>query len=274
MSAGDLFTFARKGKYWNDLYERPASLFEHTMVQRRDRALRYICEHFGKDAKVLDLGCGAGVLSEKLLERGYTLTAADLSTDMLSLAARRLRRFPAGTFALQQADCLDLPFEDGQFDLVVCLGVFGYFDEVTRALGEIRRVLRPGGTFLMSVRNANQRYLINPVQLAKLPYRILRRLVAPRSPAAPRASGDDGFRIEIYDQPGRLIKGVTERGYDLAEFDGLGYGPLSFGSKKLPFEPISIWISDALDAAFRVTGLRRVSRWVADVSLYAFRRRV
>ena len=43
-----LFTRSRQADYWNDFYQKPASVFEHTMVQRRDYAHRYIVTHVSK----------------------------------------------------------------------------------------------------------------------------------------------------------------------------------------------------------------------------------
>lgn len=283
MTGSELFTLSRKGKYWNDLYERPSSFFDHTMVQRRDYATRYICSHCDRGSKVLDLGCGAAVLSEKLIENGLTVTAADGSQDMLSLARDRLRRFPGGAYGLLHADCMDLPFRDAEFDLVACLGVFGYFDGVSRALSEIRRVLRPGGTLIISVRNAHTKYLVDPFEVLKLPYRATRALGRhfmgrPRKSPSSTISADkanqlqDGFRIQIYENPLHLIRGVTRRGYSLTRFDGLGYGPVAFARKKLLSEQASIRLSNCLESVFRSTGFNKVSRWVADVSFYIFQR--
>ena len=283
-----LFTFSQRAHYWNELYEHPSSLFEHNMVLRRDYAKQYICTHFDKSSSILDLGCGAGVLSEKLIESSFTVTAVDDSQDMLDLSRERLKRFPAESCKLFHANCLSLPFDDGKFDLVVCLGVFGYFDEVTQALREIHRVLRPGGKLIISVRNAHTADIFDLFLLLKLPFRLMRalarrlsrRLQQPGSPrnasSAAQINGgiqiDDGFRIQIYQVPSRLIEGVTQRGYALTEFDGLGYGPLAFAERKLLSTHFSVKFSDFLNRIFRASGLNRFSRWFADVSFYVFRR--
>ena len=64
---------------------------------------------------------------------------------------------------------------------------------------------------------------------------------------------------------------VTHRGYSLVEFDGLGYGPVTFFGKELLPARLSIGLSDRLDRFFRRTGLQQRARWVADVSFYVFR---
>jgi len=273
-----LFTRPRKADYWNDFYQKPASLFEHTMVQRRDYAHRYIVTHVPKTDRILDLGCGAGVLTEALVASGYRVTAADLSHDMLELARKRLAGYLASSYRLVQANCLDLPFDNAEFDVVVSMGMFGYFDEVYKALREVRRVLRPGGTFIMSVRNPYNLYMAD---LGRLPFRALGKLGrALRSrtrrdsaelAARPGAAAEAPFRIAIHEDPSALIAGVTYRGYSLVEFDGLGYGPVTFFGKEFLPARLSIGLSDRLDRFFRRTGLQQRARWVADVSFYVFR---
>lgn len=279
----DLFTKQRKADYWDRLYSNPATLFEHWMVRRRDHAHQYIVRQFDTSARVLDLGCGAGVLSERLVESGFQVTCADASADMVELCRQRLARFAGSSHEVLQANCLALPFPDGSFDVVVTLGMFGYFDEVTQALREIRRVLRPGGTLILSVRNPNNQYLFDVAHLVRMPLRFiaaLRRKLAGRpvvepptrpSSAAPvQPIADDGFRIRMFQNPPPLIRGVTARGYRLAHFDGLGYGPPACAERSLLPQRAAIRFSDLFEALCRRTGLQRAARWVADVSFYVF----
>ena len=280
----DLFTASRKANYWNDFYRNPSNLFEHMMVQRRDYAHKYIRDHFDTSTRVLDLGCGAGVLSEKLVESGYRISCADASVDMVNLCRERLSRYAADTHTVVEANCLQLPFPDGSFDLVVSMGMFGYFDEVTQALREIHRVLRPGGTLMLSVRNPNNQYVFDLGKLVRMPFRLVgalyRKLTKKRpqgpsikpSSAPPKALSvpDDGFRIRMFQNPPPLIKGVRQRNYQLVHFDGLGYGPLAIMEKELLSPRASIRLSDFLGRFFRATGLQRGTRWIADVSFYVF----
>jgi SAM-dependent methyltransferase len=258
-----LFTRAERADYWNDLYEQPATLFDHTMIQRRDYTAAYVAEHFPVGTRILDLGCGAGVLSAHLLDRGYSVTCVDASQDMLDLAGQRLQSYSPDRYRLLQANIMNLPFERGEFDVVVCLGVFGYFDDVDRAFNEVRRVLKPGGTFFMSIRN---RYNLQLTDLGWLPVRAA-RLLAERFRRRP-------FRVRIHERPGVLIKGVCQRGFSLVRFDGLGYGPLRIFGKDLLKPKSAIRLSDGLDRFFRQAGLQRASRWGADVSFYVFRSQV
>ena len=94
-----------------------------------------------QNSKALDLCCGQGNVSEALLRRGCKVFGVDFSPAMLAFARRRA---PGATFI--EADAQKLPFEAFEFDFVVSnLGVCHVPDQ-TRALAEVRRVLRKGGS--------------------------------------------------------------------------------------------------------------------------------
>lgn len=109
----------------------------------------------GSATRVLDLGCGAGRHLVELEDIGYSATGLDLSMRMLQAAAQA-----AGAGGLVRADMRHLPFGAGSFDVVTSYFTsFGYFDrerEDLEVLREVRRVLVPGGTFLLDFMNAHQ----------------------------------------------------------------------------------------------------------------------
>jgi SAM-dependent methyltransferase len=91
--------------------------------------------------RVLDVGCGMGELAEQLGKEGIEVVAIDLSPRMVELARQR------GVDA-RVADVQQLPFADGEFDLVVAAWVLYHVPDLARALLEIARVLEPGGHLL------------------------------------------------------------------------------------------------------------------------------
>jgi SAM-dependent methyltransferase len=96
--------------------------------------------------KALDLCCGQGNVTEALIGRGCRVVGVDFSSSMLALARERVS---AARFV--EANAQQLPFDDGEFDLVVSnLGICHVPDQ-PRALSEVRRVLRPAGRFAMTV---------------------------------------------------------------------------------------------------------------------------
>jgi len=107
-----------------------------------------------KDAAILDLGCGIGFWCEYLASLGYQhIIGADLSSRSLELARSRLSASPQVQF--QQENAEQLTFADGQFDHVNCQGVIHHTPSTQRALDEIARVTKPGGTVSVSVYYSN-----------------------------------------------------------------------------------------------------------------------
>jgi SAM-dependent methyltransferase len=116
---------------YNALYERPA------LLDRVDDVA---------DLDVLDLGCGPGVTTAALVGRGARVTGLDGSAALLEHA----RGLSAAVFV--EHDLTDpLPFADSAFDVVVSGLVLHYLGDWAAVLGEVHRVLRPGGRFVASV---------------------------------------------------------------------------------------------------------------------------
>jgi ubiquinone/menaquinone biosynthesis C-methylase UbiE len=102
-----------------------------------------IIRDYGLDpgARVLDIGCGTGLASSDLAERGYEVTGIDQSPAMLSFAKSRV---PDGTFLEGSAE--SLPWTTATFDGATCAQAFHWFD-APRVRAEVVRVVRPGGPF-------------------------------------------------------------------------------------------------------------------------------
>jgi len=100
---------------------------------------------------VLEIAAGTGVVTRELAKRlapDVQITATDLNEPMLAQASAA---GTARTVEWRQADAMQLPFGDGMFDIVVCQFGAMFFPEKPAAFSEVRRVLRPGGTFLFNV---------------------------------------------------------------------------------------------------------------------------
>ena len=99
--------------------------------------------------RVLDLGCGRGERSVDLLRRGAVVDGIDISevyTDQAEAAARAAG-FDEGQYTFVAGDAHALPYDDATFDLVVGDGILHHLD-LDVALGELHRVLKPGGRAL------------------------------------------------------------------------------------------------------------------------------
>ena len=101
---------------------------------------------------ILDIGCGAGNYSLKLLERlpNRNATLVDLSRPMLDRAVERVSRVTTGSVVPIQGDIRELNLPDGNFDIVVAAAVLHHLRteaEWEAVFAKIARALRPGGSF-------------------------------------------------------------------------------------------------------------------------------
>jgi ubiquinone/menaquinone biosynthesis C-methylase UbiE len=97
--------------------------------------------------RVLDIGCGPGLLAEEMTEEvgpDGRVDGIDTSESMLAIASRR-----AAPVHYATGDALSLPYPDQTFDAAVATQVYEYVPDMPAALAEARRVLRPGGRLLI-----------------------------------------------------------------------------------------------------------------------------
>jgi len=103
---------------------------------------------------LLDAGCGFGYHTVRLARSKAHITAVDFSD--IALAAARKKIAEAGIdkqVTLQVADLTQLPFENASFDFVISWGVIMHIPEMEKALSELARVLKPGGTLVLCENN-------------------------------------------------------------------------------------------------------------------------
>jgi 2-polyprenyl-3-methyl-5-hydroxy-6-metoxy-1,4-benzoquinol methylase len=107
---------------------------------KKMRVVRRFLGTLPPGARILDAGCGEGVLVEEYAAKGYAIEGLDLN-----YASEYVRR----------GDILQMPHENARFDAVLLLDVFEHlaFADQPRALQEIGRVLQPGGQLLLSIPN-------------------------------------------------------------------------------------------------------------------------
>src|SRR6266851_4342243 len=102
-------------------------------------------------SRVLEIAAGTGVVTRKLapvLPESVSIVATDLNQPMLDLASEVGTKRPV---EWRQADAMQLPFESGVFDAVVCQFGVMFFPEKSKAFSEARRVLKSGGAFMFNV---------------------------------------------------------------------------------------------------------------------------
>lgn len=129
------------GERWLTAEDHPIALLRAEAKLRNAWVLERIKRTF-QTARVLDVGCGAGLLSRSLAEQGHSVTGVDLAEKALEIA----RKTCAGDFLL--ADASNLPFADEAFDVVCTLDVLEHVEPVGPVIAEGARVLRSGGLWI------------------------------------------------------------------------------------------------------------------------------
>lgn len=118
------------------------------------RILDYITPDTGK--RVLELGCGPGKYVALMSSTGFDVVGVDPH----SFPAWEIIKANTSALLLDKIVAESLPFPDGSFDHVVCLGALLYFDNPGLALAEARRVLKPDGKLLLRTVNKNNLYTL------------------------------------------------------------------------------------------------------------------
>ena len=110
------------------------------------------------DEALLDIGCGAGVLTLEAARRlspDGSVHGIDISPDMISLARRRAEQGQMTNAQFGIGDALNLDFEDNSFDIIMSSNAFPWVADRPRFLSEVYRVLKPTGRFgLVSLSDA------------------------------------------------------------------------------------------------------------------------
>lgn len=103
-----------------------------------------------RPSDILETAAGTGILTRRIAEAlpAARITATDLNAPMLEFGQQVA---PRPNVRWQRADAQELPFEDQSFDLVVCQFGAMFFPDRQEAYRESRRVLRPGGAFILVV---------------------------------------------------------------------------------------------------------------------------
>lgn len=113
-------------------------------VLRAEHALRvpWLMENLSPTRKILDIGCGAGMLANTLAKNGHQVTGIDLSETSLHVARTH---DDSQSVRYLNANAFSLPFNDVEFDVVCVMDILEHVEEPYLVIGEAARVLKPKG---------------------------------------------------------------------------------------------------------------------------------
>ncbi len=135
----DVYRHAEAETMWQD---EPVPLLQDAVEMLRLQSAR----------TVLDIGCGDGRNVAALAKEGFACSGLDVSATALSAAVRRTAASGLTAFFLE-SDVTSMPLVTGSVDAVTCFDAFSHFVDAPQSVGEIQRVLRPGGLLICNVFN-------------------------------------------------------------------------------------------------------------------------
>ncbi|HEX3552515.1 MAG TPA: methyltransferase domain-containing protein [Thermoanaerobaculia bacterium] len=157
---------------------------------------------------ILDCGCGRGFYLKMLRHLGTArLFGIDLELPYLRKARRNTAELPA--MLVSNASIYDLPFPDETFDAVLLSEILEHVDRDVDALGEVRRVLKPGGIALVTVPHADYPFWWDPIN------KTLETLFGTHIARGPLA-GIWAFHVRLY-TPEELRRAVLAAGFQIEE---------------------------------------------------------
>jgi SAM-dependent methyltransferase len=144
------------GRHFDAIAERyDASLPPHVAAHYLQKREDFITRHC-PPGRTLDVGCGTGALAERLARQGYEVVGVDPSSGMLGVMRQR-----APAVEAVQGVGEELPFDDASFDLALTVATLHHISSpnaVRAVLGEMTRVVRPGGRIVIWDHNPRNPY--------------------------------------------------------------------------------------------------------------------
>jgi 2-polyprenyl-6-hydroxyphenyl methylase/3-demethylubiquinone-9 3-methyltransferase len=143
------------GERWYAADDDPVALLRAESRLRNPWTAERIHSHFAGNidrVRVLDVGCGAGFLSNHLSNEGFQVTGVDASAESLAVA---IRHDQTQRVHYTRGDALALPFPAGSFDVVCAMDFLEHVEDPARVVAEAARVLCPRGLFFFHTFNRN-----------------------------------------------------------------------------------------------------------------------
>ncbi|MFB7142715.1 class I SAM-dependent methyltransferase [Gottfriedia sp. NPDC056225] len=107
-----------------------------------------------EEAKILEIAPGPGYLSIELAKMGFEVTGVEISPDFVTIEKNNAKEANVSV-DFKEGNASNLPCEENTFDFIVCSAAFKNFKEPVKAISEMYRVLKPGGTALIIDMNYN-----------------------------------------------------------------------------------------------------------------------
>jgi len=214
--------FDADSRGWQDVYSAPD--LASKLIQSRLRKVMDYVDSLGlpRGARVLELGCGAGLTARLLLERGFRVTGVDIADAMVERARANCEGVgEPGWAEFRTGDAEHLDSAPASYDLIIAMGLIQYLEWDRWALQQMHRALVPGGHLIVTVPNQRRLGHLDPwylaVQAKRLVLRRLRKLSGRTAPARQY--------FDRYYAPAAIRATLQSLGFYVNQMHTHGYGP-------------------------------------------------
>ena len=169
-----------------------------------------------RDAVVLDVGCGGGLLSEALAKEGAKVTALDLAPELIKVA--KLHRLESGVavdYRLQSVEALAAE-QPGSFDAITCMEMLEHVPDPSAIIAACASLLKPGGQLFLSTLNRTPAAFALAIVGAEYVARLL-----------PKGT----HQYQDFIKPAELAAWLRAAGLQLQDVSGLAYEPWRNGAR-------------------------------------------
>ncbi|MEC7187249.1 MAG: bifunctional 2-polyprenyl-6-hydroxyphenol methylase/3-demethylubiquinol 3-O-methyltransferase UbiG [Pseudohongiellaceae bacterium] len=175
--------------------------------------VNYISQHINlAEKRVLDIGCGGGILAEALAHHGATVTAIDKAEASLSVAKLHLLESQLDISYLDSTAEEFAEAQPAQFDVVTCLEMLEHVPDPSSVVAACQRLVKPGGLVFFSTINRNPKSYLFAIIGAEYLLNLL-----------PRGTHDYAKLIK----PSELATWSRQAHLTLRDQIGMGYNPLT-----------------------------------------------
>jgi ubiquinone/menaquinone biosynthesis C-methylase UbiE len=265
---------------WHHLYTGDSFIDLH--MKDRKTIVINLAEKYsqGEQKTILDIGCGTGILSKELAQKGHFLVSMDIAEDMIIKLKESLKNKNGELIEPMIGDAEHLSLADNSLDSILCIGVFQYQLRNDILLKELNRVLKKGGMCFFTIPNLLRiNYLLDPFFYFQLSKKLIKKILKPKMKVDTNSAVNRGITGRIkknypYDKKyfvWELNDIIAESGFEIEKTVAFGYGPFTLFNK--PFLPdyISYKISNKLES---ISGKFLTKMWktVANRWVFAIRK--
>ncbi|PYV75487.1 MAG: hypothetical protein DMG96_17030 [Acidobacteria bacterium] len=222
--------FRSRARVWKEIYERED--VDALIHQRRRSIVLRLIDNLGlpQESPILEVGCGAGLTTVALADRGHAVHAIDSVQAMVDLTRQAAARSGAEHRVITNlGDVQNLSFPDNMFSVVLAIGVIPWLHSSHDAIRELARVAKPGGYVIV---NADNRWRLNEfLDPVRNPLHApLRRMIRNISARFGRNASTPPTQRH---SPMEFDSLLSKAGLAKVESVTLGFGPFSLFKRKM-----------------------------------------